>query len=626
MAPPLSAAFNGSFPVGQNYGVTMFTGEFAGHGYPPKGQSLPLWHTGIDYSMPSGTQLYAMADGVVVHASLDEVAYSSLYNGSYGLVLRIAYDNGYYSLYAHQSSIEVTNGQRVVRGQPVSHSGGDPPKGVGTNSGNSFGAHLHFEVRNNQGGYGSDINPSSVVDFGAQAAQSAPTPPVIPGLPHSDAGGTAAGNTAAAAPAGIPVGPQLPTESMPLRTVRPSASSLTSLDPTKGQPIMACDLDGVLLPVVAANVQMTTFKASGSYKVTLPLSLVGAISGGAILDRLVRRRRTQVTLYAGYVAHVLDATAGDLTPIFTGFTEVPHFVYRGGQMHLDLSGPDMSGLLSMPSATESNLQQFANQSASDVARTLAARHNLDTSIDVATDHIGSYFDSATLKTRKKGQTEWDILTQLAINQGFVLYVDGTTLRFGRLPDPIPALVTLRYQVRGEPAGPVEDLQIDAAPHSKRDYAVVVQSYDTRSKQSAHGKAGTSQAAADAAGPFTALLGANQSNVDALQVITITEPSNTPQKALDAKAASILALYQSTEYVLTATIKGCLPLYRFSEVVIISDTVYRGFTTKTSPVPTFYVASVSYDYTTSGGMTQTITATNRPYGVQGDVSAPATGLF
>lgn len=629
MAYPLSAPFHGSYGVNQGYGPTMSGFEFAGHGYPPRGQNFPLWHSGIDFDTPSGTQMYAMADGTVIHASLDE--YAASYNGSYGLVLRIAYDNGYISLYAHQSSIEVTVNQRVVQGQPVSHSGGAAGPGLSgpnTNSGNSSGPHLHFEIRNHGGGYGSDINPSGVVDFGSQAAQTAPTPPMPRGTPAGNTGGPLPGNTGSAGAQGIPVGPELAVETMPLRRVRPYATELSSLDPARQQPIMACEIDGVVFPVSALHIETTAYRAPGSFQVTLPLALVSAVQRARILDVLLTHRRTQVILHGGYVANVLDAQAGDLLPLFTGFVETPRFSYDGPTQHLALAGPDLSGLLSTPSATESNLEQFANMTASDVARIFATRHNLDVAIDATADqlgglaHIGSYYDGNTLKTRRAGQTEWDILTQLATNEGFVVFCEGTTLRFGRVPDPLPTQVDLRYQVQGEPAGPVTAISIDAQPHSQRDYAVVVQSYDTRSKQATQGKAGTSDQAAAAAGPFTALLGTATGNPDSLQVVTITEPPNTPQKALDAKARAVFGLYQSTEYIVTATIKGCLPLTRFTPVVIVSDTVHNSFTTKGgTAVARYYVAHLVYDYTPAGGLTQTVTATTLPYGAQSTTSAP-----
>ena len=60
-------------------------------------------------------------------------------NRSYGNCVKVKHPNGYYTLYAHLSSVAVTNGQTVKAGQQIGQMG---------NTGNSYGAHLHFEVRN----------------------------------------------------------------------------------------------------------------------------------------------------------------------------------------------------------------------------------------------------------------------------------------------------------------------------------------------------------------------------------------------------------------------------------------------------------------------------------------------
>ena len=59
-------------------------------------------------------------------------------NRSYGNAVKIRHANGWCTLYAHMDSISVRNGQTVKSGQKIGYMG---------NTGNSYGAHLHFEVR-----------------------------------------------------------------------------------------------------------------------------------------------------------------------------------------------------------------------------------------------------------------------------------------------------------------------------------------------------------------------------------------------------------------------------------------------------------------------------------------------
>ena len=59
-------------------------------------------------------------------------------NKSYGNCVKIKHPNGYYTLYAHLARVDVKNGQNVKKGQVIGYMG---------NTGNSYGAHLHWEVR-----------------------------------------------------------------------------------------------------------------------------------------------------------------------------------------------------------------------------------------------------------------------------------------------------------------------------------------------------------------------------------------------------------------------------------------------------------------------------------------------
>jgi murein DD-endopeptidase MepM/ murein hydrolase activator NlpD len=96
-------------------------------------------HLGIDIAAGEGATVYAADSGVVTMAQ-------GGYNYGYGNVIQIDHGNGYSTVYAHLSAIFVGVCQSVSAGQQIATSG---------NTGNSQGAHLHFEVRQN-GGF---INP-----------------------------------------------------------------------------------------------------------------------------------------------------------------------------------------------------------------------------------------------------------------------------------------------------------------------------------------------------------------------------------------------------------------------------------------------------------------------------------
>ena len=96
-------------------------------------------HLGIDIAAGAGAPVYAADGGVVTMAQ-------GGYNYGYGNVVQIDHGNGYSTIYAHLSAFFVSTCQSVGAGQQIATAG---------NTGNSQGAHLHFEVRQG-GGF---INP-----------------------------------------------------------------------------------------------------------------------------------------------------------------------------------------------------------------------------------------------------------------------------------------------------------------------------------------------------------------------------------------------------------------------------------------------------------------------------------
>ncbi len=105
------------------------------------------YHTGVDFPVPTGTSVKAVASGRVVSAG---------WAGAYGYQVVIRHADGKYSQYAHLSALTVRSGQQVGTGQRIGRSG---------STGNTSGPHLHFEIRTGPG-YGSDIDPLAYLRSG----------------------------------------------------------------------------------------------------------------------------------------------------------------------------------------------------------------------------------------------------------------------------------------------------------------------------------------------------------------------------------------------------------------------------------------------------------------------------
>jgi murein DD-endopeptidase MepM/ murein hydrolase activator NlpD len=141
--PQIARGKSGTTRVGASscsggaYGSGAFIWPSANHFL--SGNDYWSGHLGIDIAGAEGDPVYAADSGVVTLAS-------GGWNGGYGNVVMIDHGNGYATLYGHLSRINVSPCQSVGRGATIGAIG---------NTGNSFGAHLHFEVRQN-GGF---VNP-----------------------------------------------------------------------------------------------------------------------------------------------------------------------------------------------------------------------------------------------------------------------------------------------------------------------------------------------------------------------------------------------------------------------------------------------------------------------------------
>ncbi len=128
--------------ISQAFGPSSFWFE------PPYG-GYPHFHTGIDLVEPFGSPVYAADDGVVALVGSS--------SSGYGNFVVIAHSGGLDTLYGHLSVAVVKLGDRVIQGQPV---------GLEGSTGNSTGAHLHFELRINQ----KPVDPTPYLPPGAPSS------------------------------------------------------------------------------------------------------------------------------------------------------------------------------------------------------------------------------------------------------------------------------------------------------------------------------------------------------------------------------------------------------------------------------------------------------------------------
>jgi len=120
-------------PLGADFKITSGFGE---RFHPIK--KVNKFHKGIDFKAPIGTPVYATADGIILKTESKETGY--------GNRIIIQHDEQFESHYGQLSEIQVTEGQKVEKGDLI---------GLVGSSGASTAPHLHYEIRKD----GKVLNP-----------------------------------------------------------------------------------------------------------------------------------------------------------------------------------------------------------------------------------------------------------------------------------------------------------------------------------------------------------------------------------------------------------------------------------------------------------------------------------
>lgn len=130
------------FPVSLN-GYQCMTSPYGYRVHPISG--VTRLHNGVDLAAVTGTPIFASKSGVVTTACIG-------WGNGYGNHVVINHGDGFSTLYAHQSALNVYEGQIVSQGDVIGYVG---------STGNSTGPHLHFTVFKN----GETINPMSCISL-----------------------------------------------------------------------------------------------------------------------------------------------------------------------------------------------------------------------------------------------------------------------------------------------------------------------------------------------------------------------------------------------------------------------------------------------------------------------------
>jgi len=186
------------------------------------------------------------------------------------------------------------------------------------------------------------------------------------------------------------------------------------------------------------DVTNTAYREASTFRVCFALSSLKAPYDEAWF---ASQTTMGIELFAGFPIDPQNYGSSELQSLILG--NVDSVDYDPSGRTLELSGRDYTSLLIDAKTAE----KWQNQTASDIATTLAERHGLTPVVTATTDKLGRFYQIDHVNTTA-AQTEWDFLCWIAHQTQYVVYVKGNELHFEPSPDPAKAP---RYPITWHPA-------------------------------------------------------------------------------------------------------------------------------------------------------------------------------
>ena len=176
------------------------------------------------------------------------------------------------------------------------------------------------------------------------------------------------------------------------------------------------------------EVTNTSYREAGTFRVCFALSGLPSSYSEAWF---ASQTTIGIELFAGFPVDPTNYGSSELQSLILG--NVDSVEYKPAERILELSGRDLASLLIDAKTAE----KWQNQTASGIAKTLAARHGLTPVVTATTDKMGRFYQIDHVNTTT-AQTEWDFLCWIAQQTQNVVYVKGNELHFEPAPDPATA--------------------------------------------------------------------------------------------------------------------------------------------------------------------------------------------
>jgi phage protein D len=236
-------------------------------------------------------------------------------------------------------------------------------------------------------------------------------------------------------------------------------------------------INGVVVPFDTIEANNNVFYAADTFRVILPLS---ALPPGAQLADITGTGDVFVGIWAGFPNDPTQFSTKDLKQLIYGKADAVSVNVSPSGNVVELNGRDLTA----PLVDTKTVQKYPNLTSSQIAAQLAANHGLMTNITPTSTKVGTYYEIDHIQLQDD-KTEWDLLTYLARQEGYVVYVTGSTLNF--VPEPTASGAPYRFvytpPTANSPAGGnFTGLRMEQAKTLANDVKVVVHSWDRKNSR------------------------------------------------------------------------------------------------------------------------------------------------
>jgi phage protein D len=245
------------------------------------------------------------------------------------------------------------------------------------------------------------------------------------------------------------------------------------------QPRSIVIVNGKRVPFLSWQVDLNGYNAADTFTVTLPFRLLSHLAGTTDLantpdhaSALLTQADILVQIYVGYPRDPNNYNINDLTQIMYGYMDTVDITFNENGYQAQLQGRNQVA----PFTDYKTTNKYPNLTSSAIVKQLAAQHGLSAVVTPTYTLAGTY--SASDHTQLTSDiTQWDLITYLAEQEGFIVAVKGNTIYFQPRESILKSNPLVFTYGRN-----LKSLKLSRTPHAGRDLKVYVYSWDPHKKR------------------------------------------------------------------------------------------------------------------------------------------------